>query len=405
MPQENEDQYIWRIGQMKNTDLVNDTWEDLADIINAELRGDDPWYDASVYRKRFRDFSRAWDNIFCHMIKDNPEEQDRYIEELKELKRAIEKEKKKVQTEKIELNRWHREEARDELIVEKIEDAIAELEPLTYPTAHKEPALHNTGKSWVLAFGDAHFGAELLIKGLCGEEINKYNPEIFYERMDKLMCDTIEIILKENIDELYVFDLGDQIDGILRVSQLLKLRYGVVDSTIKYAEWLANWLNELSKCCRIKFRSCHGNHCEIRHLGQKKGAFEEENMGKIIHEFVRIRLKDNPNVDILGNDNGIISETIQGNHIMAFHGESKNLEATMKDFEKIYGFTIDILIAGHLHHAYSETVAYCCDVMRIPSIIGIDDYSLKLHKTSNPGATMFCVEPELGKTIEYHIKL
>ena len=240
MPQENEDQYIWRIGQMKNTDLVNDTWEDLADIINAELRGDDPWYDASVYRKRFRDFSRAWDNIFCHMIKDNPEEQDRYIEELKELKRAIEKEKKKVQTEKIELNRWHREEARDELIVEKIEDAIAELEPLTYPTAHKEPALHNTGKSWVLAFGDAHFGAELLIKGLCGEEINKYNPEIFYERMDKLMCDTIEIILKENIDELYVFDLGDQIDGILRVSQLLKLRYGVVDSTIKYAEWLAN---------------------------------------------------------------------------------------------------------------------------------------------------------------------
>ena len=102
---------------MKNTELVDDTWEDLADIINSELRGDEPWYDASVYRKRFRDFSRAWDNIFCHMVKDNPEEQDKYMEELKELKRAIEKEKKKVQTEKIELHRWHREDARDELII------------------------------------------------------------------------------------------------------------------------------------------------------------------------------------------------------------------------------------------------------------------------------------------------
>lgn len=392
---------------MKNTELVDDTWEDLADIINSELRGDEPWYDASVYRKRFRDFSRAWDNIFCHMVKDNPEEQDKYIEELKELKRAIEKEKKKVQTEKIELHRWHREDARDELIIEKLEDAIATLEPLTYPAVHKEPEIYGkvSDKSWVLAFGDAHFGAELSIKGLYGEEINKYSPEVFYERMDKLMCEVIEIIIKEDIHELYVFDLGDEIDGILRVNQLMKLRYGVVESTIKYAEWLANWLNELSKCCRVKFRSCHGNHCEIRHLGQKKGAFEEENMSKIIHEFVRIRLEGNLNVDILGNDSGIIFENIQGNTVMAFHGESKDLEATMKDFDKIYGVDIDILIAGHLHHSYSETVGYCCDVMRVPSIIGIDDYSMKLHKTSNPGATMFCIEPELGKTIEYHIKL
>ena len=229
-PQENEDQYIWRIGQMKNTELVDDTWEDLADIINSELRGDEPWYDASVYRKRFRDFSRAWDNIFCHMVKDNPEEQDKYMEELKELKRAIEKEKKKVQTEKIELHRWHREDARDELIIEKLEDAIATLEPLTYPAIHKEPEIYGkvSDKSWVLAFGDAHFGAELSIKGLYGEEINKYSPEVFYERMDKLMCEVIEIIIKEDIHELYVFDLGDEIDGILRVNQLMKLRYGVV---------------------------------------------------------------------------------------------------------------------------------------------------------------------------------
>ena len=39
----------------------------------------------------------------------------------------------KVQTEKLELNRWLRENARDELIVEHICQAITQLEPLVIP--------------------------------------------------------------------------------------------------------------------------------------------------------------------------------------------------------------------------------------------------------------------------------
>ena len=46
-----------------------------------------------------------------------------------------------------------------------------------------------------------------------------------------------------NIDILNVFSMGDFSDGILRVSQLMKLRYGVVDGTIKYADFISNKLN------------------------------------------------------------------------------------------------------------------------------------------------------------------
>lgn len=392
LPNEDNDQYFYRVCSMK--DALGFTWPQMAEIFNNEFGSD---CGESAYRKKWN----AFESVFT-ANEDRLVGGTKYLDEIKAAKYELEKERKKLQTEKLEYNKWLREEARDELIVEKITDAISKLKPINIP--EYIPVNRNL-KSWILAFSDAHFGAELSIKGLYGEIINEYNPEIFYERMNNLFSQVVELVKRENIDELYVFDLGDQIDGMLRVGQLMKLRYGVVESTIKYANWLSEWLNELSKYCRVIFRQTNGNHSELRMLGQKKGSFEEDNMGKVIYEFVKVRLDDNHNVSIFQNETGYIFENIQGYNIFGYHGESKKLESTMKDFEKIYKVDIDVLIAGHLHHSYSETVGMYSDVMRTPSIIGIDDFSMKLHKTSNPGATMFCVEQGKGKTIEYNIKL
>ena len=334
---------------------------------------------------------------------------DQCQKDLADKKRELEKLKKQIQTEKTEYNQQLRIEARDELLVEKIRDAVRELnerDPMVYFEPHYNTNYEDGPRTWILAFGDAHFGAELQIKGLHGEIINEYSPEIFYERMNELMVRVCDIIIENEIDELYVFDMGDAIDGILRVSQLMKLRYGVVQSTIKYADFLAYWLYELSKMCPVKFRMCNGNHSEIRHLGQTKGAFEQDNMGEVIFEFLRMRFEDSDiPVDISRNETDMIFENIQGFNVLGYHGESKDLEAAMKDFRGMYKTDVDMLIAGHLHHSFSETVGVNSDIMRTPSIIGIDDFSMKCHKTSNPGATMFCIERDAGKTKEYHIKL
>ena len=397
MENESPDQYFYRICNMK--DSLGFTWPQMAEIFNNEFgcnKGD------TSYRKDWAAFERIFNANVDKIVGDG-----NYLDEIHEAKYELEKERKKLQTEKLEYNRWIREEARDELIIEKIHDAISKLEPIPHYTLIKpsDSSTNKNDKSWVLAFGDAHFGTELTIKGLYGETINEYSPEIFYERMNSLFGQVKSIIQRENIDKLYIFDLGDQIDGCIRVQQLFKLRYGVVEATIKYADWLAMWLNDLSVYCKIVFRQTNGNHSELRMLGQKKGTFEEDNMGKVIYEFVKIRLRDNPNIDIDQNQTGFIFENIQGYNVLGYHGESKKLENTMKDFEKMYKTNIDILIAGHLHHSYSETVGICSDVMRTPSIIGVDDFSMKLHKTSNPGATLFGIEKNKGKIIEYNIKL
>ena len=169
---------------------------------------------------------------------------DSYINELKVIKREIEKEKKKIQTEKLEYNKWLREEARDELITEKICDAIRELPALEVP---EKIDISCNSKFYCLVFGDAHYGCEFSLKGLFGESINEYSPEIFEERMWYLLRKAVEFIEKENVDVLNVFNMGDSVDGILRVSQLWKLRYGVVDSTIIINSTVSNAVLEISQ--------------------------------------------------------------------------------------------------------------------------------------------------------------
>lgn len=376
------------------------SWDEIAAVLNKELRDNESEYmNESAYRKSYTYAKKYYDDVFSQFAGDE------YVKLLKETKRELEKERKKLQTEKLEYNKWLREEARDEMIVERIAEAVGDLESLEPPAPSHRLPQHEEDNAWILAFGDAHYGAEFEIRGVYNEVINSYNPEIFEERMQELFAQTIEIIKKENITDLYVFDLGDQIDGLLRISQIMKLRFGVVESTIKYAEYLSVWLNELTKYVRVYYRQCAGNHSELRILNGKKNTFEDENMATVIYEYIKMRLKDNERFDIDDNATGMIFETLVGCNVLAFHGESKDLEHTLKDFEAIYGIDIDILIAGHLHHSYSETVGINTDVMRTPSIIGVDDYSLKLHKTSNAGATLFKVIRDIGKSLEYHIKL
>lgn len=398
LPEENELEYLWRVDGLIQKGIYPN-WTTITPIINKELYGDDDelYKTESAYRKKCkyaRDFFEA--GVFNYYKNDS------YLKELEERKKELEKEKIKLQTEKIEYSRWLRADTRDELITEKILGAIQSLPPVFVP--HPIPIQHSKIEG-CLAFGDEHYGAEFEIKGLMNELINSYSPEIFEKRMYDLLYQTIDIIKKEKINVLHVFSMGDFSDGILRVKQLMKLRYGVIEGTIIYANFITEWLNALSKHVYIKYQMTYGNHTELRMLGQPKGTFENENMGKVVSQFIKERLKNNPNFEYIENPTGLIYENILGFNFVGFHGESKNMERTLKDFSNIYNIKIDYLIAGHLHHAKVEDISRTSSVINVPSIIGTDPYALSIDKTSAPGAALFIIEANKGKQIEYSIKL
>lgn len=394
---ENFHQYIWRMDELVQSGKYKN-WKEITIFVNRELFGEDEsqYRDESAYRKAVkyaRDFYEA--GVFGVG-------EDEYYKKLQNEKREIQKAKVQVQTEKLEYSRWLREEARDELITEKICNTISSLPPLVIPE-HIYPS-HNS-RAYALSFGDEHYGVEFELKGLFGETLNSYSPEIFENRMWDLFNQTIEVIKKENIDTLNVFSMGDFGDGILRTSQLMKLRYGVVDGTIKYADFISNWLNELTRYVRVRYQSTNGNHTELRMLGAPKGTFVEDNMGKVVAEFIKTRLKDNPNFTYIENPTGYIYEDLVGFPTLGIHGEVKNMENAIKDFSSIYGIRIQYLLAGHLHHNKIEEVGVNQEVINVGSVIGIDSFSLSLRKTSNASAKLLVFEQNKGKICEYTFKL
>lgn len=188
---ENESQYIWRIGQAKDAGILDLTWGELVPILNRELHIDKTeWRGESAWRKKYRVMQQAYDDIFSNM-----QFSSEYSATIEEQRRELKKEKIKIQTEKLEYNRWLREEARDELITEKIVSAIKELPPLKIPDilpARTTEGIYNHREGF-LVYADTHYGADLKITGLFGEILNEYSPEIFEKRMWDLLTQIIDI--------------------------------------------------------------------------------------------------------------------------------------------------------------------------------------------------------------------
>lgn len=397
---ENELQYIWRTAEYVKDGKI--TWKGLADEINTRWRDPvgEPHRCESSYRKAINAAKAYKAKVFDKMDSGS------YANSLDEKKRELEKERKKLQTEKIEYNRWLRENARDELIVDKIVEAVNALEPLTIP--EQRVITENSQKEGILVISDCHYGVEFEIKGLFGEVLNAYSPEIFEKRMWKLFRKVCKIVEKENFDTIHIISCGDELEGLLRLtSQLMKLRYGVVESTVKFANFFAAWLNLLSTKVNIKVHFVmDSNHNQLRLCGAPKNAFKEENMAVIIKEIVEARLTNNSNVKIVDNPTGypFILVCDQYN-VLAIHGEVKNLGKAIDDFGRSYGVPIDYIIGGHKHHKETVETGIDCEAISVGSIIGVDSYGLSLNKTSNASATFLVFEEGLGKSVQYDIKL
>ena len=331
---------------------------------------------------------------------------DEILDKLQLEKYDLKKEKMKVQTEKLELNRWLRERSRVELFEEKILNEINNLSPIQIPNYRIEK--NGTEIKAIGAMADAHYGREIVIRGLKQEILNEYNPEVFEKRMWQLLGKYVDIIEKNNLKEMCFYDLGDSIDGILRLSQLQSLKYGIIESTTKYADFMANWLNELSYHIIIDFYSVMGNHSETRPLGSKSGDFPNENMEKIINWHLKHRLSDNQNIRINECTGNFAFNSINEYNIFATHGQNeKNLEQSVKDYNLLYNENIDILLTGHLHKSSSRTVGVNgnsnIDCIEFPSICGIDDYSMKIKKSAKPGSKMVLLED--NEKVTYDIVL
>lgn len=332
---------------------------------------------------------------------------DETLKQIKNQQRELQKERYKLQTEKIELNRWIREQSRIELWEEKMKDIANNLPKLEMPNYRVNKG--NSSKVGITGIADVHFGKEISIKGLMGETINTYNEDIFKERMYMFLHKLIPIIEKENLDRLDFYMLGDLVDGVLRISQLQSLQYGVVDSVMKFSDFMAQWLNELSKYVYLDVYTTTGNHSEIRHLNSKSGDFPHENVERLICWYLKARLSDNKNIKIHDANKVNLVNTL-GVNVFSVHGQDeRDLEKSLKEYSFMYCADIDIMLSGHLHSNNSKSIGMSglgnVEYIQFPSICGVDEFSMKLKRTSMPGSRLIVVEEGVPDRINYDIVL
>ena len=374
----------YKIRLFRNKDIYGLSNRDIAELINNASNSNK---DESTYRKWWSAYQEGYDDANKYN-----EDNSAMLKILEEKRLEVEKERRKAQTERVETNKWIREQAREEMFYDNLLESIKnnmsytpEINKIDVPTSDVDA---------VLFLSDQHYGTDYKIYGVNDEIINEYSPEIFEQRMNIIFNDTIKQLSNNGIKELNIMCLGDTLDGMLRNSQLIKLRWGVIDCAIKYANYMLKWLIELSKYTKINLYNTSGNHTEMRLLDGKKGEHERENMDKVIIEVIKngIELTGNQNINIIENKSGYIYTKLPNSlySIFGFHGEVKDLERASMEFQEVYNCDIDYIAAGHLHHNNINLYGSRKGAIRVGSIIGCDDYSLKLRKRTDASST-FCI--------------
>ena len=373
-------------------------WSDIVDLLGLDCHPDSLRKAANVTSFSGYNVMQYYQNQIKNGI-DN----DELIRKLNEKERAIRIERVKLQDEKREYNEWLREQAREEAFEEKVINSIKECLP--HPIKIEKRDITTSKKFGLLNFADCHFGKDFKIYGFDDQIINEYNPEIFYNRMELLLSETISIVKKEDFNSIKVFNLGDALDGFLRHSQAWTLRYGVIDSAIIFGRYIGNWLHELSRYVNVEYYDTFGNHGECRLLDGRKGAHLNDNIEKVVRTCIELINEKNENLQVYYNKTGFIFTNIAGYNILGIHGEVSDLETALKDYAHVYGVKIDQIVAGHTHHTSFKNTGVRKGVISVGSIVGSDDFSIKIRKTADATASFVVFEEDKGKVCEYTIVL
>ena len=397
---ENEEQFIFRLGQAKDSGNLDMSWDEIANIINKEFRTDESEYRSeAAYRKPYQQAKRYFEANVFKTYKD----EDSYFKELQIQKDAVYKEKRKLYDQRREYNKLLISDARAEHLCEELIKAANRLDeekPLLFKEKWFKPNIH---KEAVLCWADWHYGM------ITDNIWNTYNTEICRERVKTLVEITKEFLELNQIDVLTILTLGDAAHGSIHTGCRVQSEEDTCDQLMHVSELMAEAINELSSVVNhIDVYSCYGNH--MRTIQNKNDSIHSDNMEKIIPWWLKQRLQNNTKVEIIESEYKEFTRVnILGSHICAVHGDLekdfKKIGVTINTiFSKKFGETIDYTISADKHHI-EEFEQLGIKSVLVPCLCGTDDHANNGRLYSDAGQTLMIFNDVYGRESTYHIPL
>lgn len=394
---ENESQYIWRIGQAKDSGLIDSTWSELSPILNKELDIDETeWRGESAWRKKYRVMQQAYDDVFSKQ-----QFSDSRMVEVEEQINELFKIKKQVQDQRREYRKLLTVDARFENLTEKLIESVnhlCEIKPLVF----EDYVLQTTDSEAVICWADWHYGM------ITDNIWNQYNVEICRQRVSEFVSKSIKLIQRHGIKTLHVMLLGDAAHGSIHTGCRVASEEDVCDQLMESSEIMAEAINELSSyVAEVNVYATYGNH--LRTIQNKNDSVHSDNMEKIVPWWLEQRLQNNNRVNVIKSDYyEFLYLNVCGYNIVGAHGDLekfKQFGLTVNTlFTKKYGKTIDYTISADKHHI-EEFETMGIESILVRSLCGTDEYANTHRLYSDPGQTLMIFTPEDGRECTYNIKL
>src|SRR5690606_31399855 len=141
-----------------------------------------------------------------------------------------------------------------------------------------------------------------------------------------------------------------------------------------------------------------------RVASNKQEEVSSESFNDIIHWYLKTRLKEFENVEIVDNeyDDEIIVADILGHTVFGVHGHRDKLNNIVSDLTLMIKKIPKYIFSGHIHKTYENEVHGIVHVVN-SSLSGVDDYSKDIRKTSIP-AQKLIIFNEKGRLCTYNIE-
>lgn len=323
-----------------------------------------------------------------------------YLQELKQAKLELQKEKIKTRDERTDLQKTIREEARRESFIETIERIFKQnISALDY--VPKKDSIQNVCKDeLVVCLSDLHCGLE--VKNF----LNKYNSDIMKARLTKYLDKIIEIQSLHNCKKCYVVIGGDIISGLIHPQLRIMNNEDVITQLKISIDYISEFIMELSKYFEggVAVNGVAGNHSRI--MPNKEDSLNAENLEEMVLYCLKLKFNNIPYIQILDNNLDNTIGVLHTEHKLFYvvHGDKDSVNSVVPNLTLMTGIKPDGVIMGHRHHNALETI-HGVKIIQCGCVIGTDDYCIDKRISGKPEQICFITNDEDTVKCLYNVEL
>lgn len=377
-PDESELAFIYRLGTLKDDGVIDMTWGELAEVLNKQLRDPDEEWSESAYRKKYSLIRDAYEQIFSNYKNDD------YLNELVLQKQEIQKEKRKLYDERLDLNRRLREEARLETTIDRIDHTLSDISARFFSDNTYDLPQIISNRKMIVCLSDMHIGADY-----CNAD-GKYNTEIAKERLQQYLAEIKDIQGRYGCSDCVVAILGDCISGSIHRTISITNKEDVVEQVKTASMLISEFIDMLSHWFEnIIVYSVGGNHSRIEKKAED--ALLSERLDNLIPWFVEKMMSGKDNVDVVSHtfDDTLGIFNVGDKVYFIQHGDYSSItDAAIGKLVLWAKQTPYCILTGHMHYPAMTDVSGI-KVVQSGSLCGSgDEFTRQKRLTGKPSQTV-----------------